>query len=105
MKASSGSGRLSKIYKYYLLYECVLINLVGFFTLFFQCELQQVEDSFLEHHLNTTVPRWEWNIAFGHYWLKKDLNCSTRSAHSLTFMVAGWLMIAGSFLFFSYHFP
>ena len=95
MLGSNNSGRLSQIYKYYLIYECVLINLVGFVTLFFQCELQNVERNFLGHHPNSTTPDWEWDIAFGHYWLKNDLNCDTRSAHCLTYMVAGWLMIAG----------
>ena len=31
---------------------------------------------------------------WGHFWLKGDLNCSTPQAHCLTYMVAGWLMIA-----------
>lgn len=33
--------------------------------------------------------------AFGHYWLKGALNCTTQQARALTYMVAGWLMIAG----------
>ena len=44
------SSELSEIYKIYVAYECILINLVGFGTLFFQCELQHMEAQFKESH-------------------------------------------------------
>lgn len=94
-KDSSPDGELSAIYWYYVVYECVLINLVGFVTLFFQCELQDLERQAIEANPNSTYTEFEWNSLFGHYWLKGDLNCSTRTAQSLTYMVSGWLMIAG----------
>ena len=91
----SSNGELSRIYTYYVAYECILVNLVGFFTLFFQCELQSIELRAQEYFSNSTLTEWQWDTLFGHYWLQDDLNCSTRSAHGLTYMVAGWLMIAG----------
>ena len=36
----------------------------------------------------------EADAIFGHFWLKGDLNCSTPAGHCLTYMTAGWLMIA-----------
>ena len=95
----SSDGELSQIYKYYVLYECVLINLVGFVTLFFQCELQQLEEMVQNQHPNSSMAQWEWDSLFGHFWLQEDFNCSTRSAHCLTYMVSGWLMIAGTYVF------
>merc|ERR1711998_94336 len=87
------SSELSTIYKIYVAWERVAINLVGFFTLFFQCELQAAENQFLDNH--PTVTRTQADPMFGHFWLKGDLNCHTREAHCLTYMVTGWLMIAG----------
>ena len=95
----SSDGELSQIYKYYVLYECVLINLVGFVTLFFQCELQQLEEMVQHQYPNSSMAQWEWDSLFGHFWLQEDFNCSTRSAHCLTYMVSGWLMIAGTYVF------
>merc|ERR1711997_1221345 len=93
--AAGADGELSKVYKYYVAYECILVNVVGFITLFFQCELQNLQQIVEQKFPNSTLVEWEWESLFGHYWLNGDLNCSTRSAHSLTYMVAGWLMIAG----------
>ena len=87
------SSKLSPLYKVYVLYECILINLVGFVTLFFQCSLQSLEGRFLNAFPN--VSRTAADAIFGHFWLKENLNCATREAHCLTFMIAGWLMIAG----------
>ena len=69
------SSELSEIYKIYVAYECILINLVGFGTLFFQCELQAWEAKFKESHPD--VSDMNADIMFGHFWLKGDLNCST----------------------------
>jgi len=91
--ASDNSSELSSIYKYYVAYECILVNLVGFFTLFFQCELQGAEKNFLAKH--PSFREDEADILFGHFWLRNDLNCKTPEAHCLTYMVTGWLMIAG----------
>ena len=92
-KAKQPSSELSTFYFWYVVYECVLINLVGFFTLFFQCELQNWENALLKHF--PMIPKWMADNIFGHYWLNGDLNCSTPAAHCLTYMVCGWLMIAG----------
>lgn len=62
-------------------------------TLFFQCELQDLEKSFQAAHPD--VSQTEADAIFGHYWLDGDLNCSTPAARCLTYMVCGWLMIAG----------
>ena len=94
-KTLSPDGELSTIYSIYVAYECILINLVGFITLFFQCELQSLQHRVQDLFPNSTLTEWEWESLFGHYWLKDDLNCNTRSSHCLTYMVAGWLMIAG----------
>jgi len=88
-------GELSPVYWWYVAYECVLINLVGFVTLFFQCELQELEREAIKANPDSPYGEFEWNSLFGHYWLRKDYNCNTRSAQALTYMVAGWLMIAG----------
>jgi len=48
-----------------------------------------------DYFTNSTLTQWQWDSLFGHYWLQDELNCDTRSAHCLTYMVAGWLMIAG----------
>merc|ERR1711924_496498 len=91
--AKAPSSELSRICTYYVIYESVLVNLVGFFTLFFQCELQAIEREFLASHPNVTKAAADG--MFGHFWLKDDLNCSTPAAHCLTYMVAGWCMNAG----------
>lgn len=88
-----GSAELGTAYRWYVTYECVLINLLGFFTLFFQCELQHLAAGFKQAH--PTVPAWQVDCIFGHYWLSGDLNCNTEEARCLTKMVAGWLMIGG----------
>lgn len=90
---ADNSAQLSTIYAIYVTYECVLVNLVGFVTLFFQCELQRGEASFVAKH--PSIPKIAADSIFGHFWLDGDLNCSTPAAHCLTYMVAGWLMIAG----------
>lgn len=90
--APSNSAELSQIYKYYVIYECILVNIVGFFTLFFQCKLQILEKVFRTTHVE--MPKQEADAIFGHFWLKDNLNCSTPQAHCLTYMIAGWLMIA-----------
>merc|ERR1712194_127215 len=87
------AATLSNIYWYYVLYECLAVNLVGFFTLFFQCELQSLAKLFVAHFPNVKAGNVE--LLFGHFWLDGDLNCSTPSAHCLTYMIAGWLFIAG----------
>jgi len=92
-KAADTSAELSTIYKVYVAYECILINLLGFFTLFFQCELQGLEAKYLESHPDT--PQIVADSLFGHYWLQGDLNCTTDVAKCLSKMVCGWLMIAG----------
>eukprot|EP01063_Lacrimia_lanifica_P037893 TRINITY_DN792_c0_g1_i1.p2 TRINITY_DN792_c0_g1~~TRINITY_DN792_c0_g1_i1.p2 ORF type:complete len:192 (+),score=56.96 TRINITY_DN792_c0_g1_i1:48-623(+) len=92
------SAELSTVYRWYVVYECVLVNLVGFVTLFFQCELQAGRAAFLK-----AFPQWAGVAAdslFGHYWLQGDLNCATPAARCLTYMVAGWLMIAGTLQIF-----
>jgi len=33
--APTNTAELSNIYKWYVIYECILVNIVGFFTLFF----------------------------------------------------------------------
>ena len=74
-----------------------MINLVGFVTLFFQCELQGLE-SFLQERFPNTIgamPQWILDTLLGHYWMQDDLNCQTANTHCLTYMIAGWLMIAG----------
>jgi len=88
----ANSAELSTIYKIYVIYECILVNVLGFFTLFFQCQLQSLEAAFQKKH--PSMPQWEADSLFGHYWLKGTLNCSTEQARCLTYMVAGWLMIA-----------
>ena len=85
------SAALSKWYTIYVAYECILINLVGFLTLFFQCELQSIAASVKTKYPD--VAEWKIDSVFGHYWLQGDQNCSTRGSHCLTYMVAGWLMI------------
>ena len=74
-----------------------MINFVGFLTLFFQCELQHLEDFLQDKFPNTIgrMPQWILDTLTGHYWLQDDLNCESPSAHCLTYMIAGWLMIAG----------
>lgn len=69
------SSELSTVYKYYVLFECLLINTVGFFTLFFQCELQVLEVEFLK--LYPTTNQMLADLLFGHFWLKDDLNCNS----------------------------
>jgi len=95
VKSWTSQGTLSPVYKFYVAFECILINLVGFVTLFFQCQLQDLENQAKEAYPNANLTDTEWDSIFGHYWLKGDLNCSTRQAHALTYMVSGWLMIAG----------
>mmetsp|Transcript_12999 Transcript_12999/g.25495 ORF Transcript_12999/g.25495 Transcript_12999/m.25495 type:complete len:212 (+) Transcript_12999:167-802(+) len=85
---------LSRVYRLYVLYECILVNLLGFFTLFFQCELQGLEQRFL--HAFPSTPKWIADSLFGHFWLQGDLNCDTRASRCLTYMIAGWLLIAGT---------
>lgn len=87
------SAELSFIYWAYVIWEAILINLLGFVTLFWQCELQAAEEKFLERF--PFVPKIAADNVFGHYWLNDDLNCSTPAARCLTYMVTGWLMIAG----------
>ena len=91
--APSESAELSKWYRRYVIYECILVNLVGFITLFFQCDLQKLEAIFLANH--PYVSQKEADTLFGHFWLKGDLNCEDDTARCLTKMVCGWLMIAG----------
>eukprot|EP00938_MAST-03A_sp_MAST-3A-sp1_P004660 g4660.t1 len=94
---NKSSSELSRVYFYYVLYECIMINLVGFVTLFFQCELQGLE-SFLQERFPNTIgamPQWILDTLLGHYWMQDDLNCQTANTHCLTYMIAGWLMIAG----------
>ena len=75
----SNTGELSAIYYFYVIYECILINIIGFVTLFFQCELQNIEDSVeTKYGPQFNITQWEWDSLFGHYWLKHDLNCNTR---------------------------
>merc|ERR1712070_971740 len=90
--AKQSSAELSTIYKYYVIWECIAINVVGFFTLAFQCPLQTLEKEYLASHPD--VPQAQADSMFGHFWLKGDLNCSTPAARCLTFMVVGWLVIA-----------
>lgn len=87
------SSRLSKWYRWYVIYETVLINALGFVTLFFQCQLQDAEAGFLRRfpEVSSTVA----DNLFGRYWLKGDLNCAEPAERCLTYMVCGWLMIAG----------
>jgi len=91
--SNNTSAELSGIYKCYVAYECILVNLLGFCTLFFQCELQDAETTFLADHPD--FKQDQADILFGHFWLNGDLNCVSREAHCLTYMVTGWLMIAG----------
>eukprot|EP00111_Clytia_hemisphaerica_P000554 TCONS_00001634-protein len=92
---STNTGELSTVYYFYVIYECILINIIGFVTLFFQCELQSIEYKFENKYgPQMNITQWEWDSLFGHYWLKHDLNCNTRAAHCSTYMIAGWLMIA-----------
>ena len=91
--APSDSAELSTWYRRYVIYECILVNLVGFITLFFQCDLQRLEAVFLVNH--PYVPQKEADTIFGHFWLSGNLNCEDDAAHCLTKMVCGWLMIAG----------
>jgi len=87
------SAELNWVYTIYVTYEAILINLVGFFTLIFQCELQDLAATIEERF--PWIPKLLIDSATGHYWLQGDLNCSTPSARCLTYMVAGWLFIAG----------
>ena len=87
------SAELSWVYTVYVVYEAILINLVGFFTLLFQCELQGLAAYIKRSY--PWIPTIVVESATGHYWLQGDLNCSTPAAHSLTYMVAGWVFIAG----------
>lgn len=89
----SNSAELSKWYKRYVIYECILVNLVGFITLFWQCDLQKLESIFIANH--PFIPQKEADTLFGHFWLRADLNCEDDAARCLTKMVCGWLMIAG----------
>ena len=82
------SAELNWVYTIYVTYEAILINLVGFFTLIFQCELQDLAAT-IEAHF-PWIPKLLVESATGHYWLQGDLNCSTPSARCLTYMVAGW---------------
>jgi len=74
-----------------------MINFVGFLTLIFQCELQDLEGYLQERFPDTVgrLPQWILDTVLGHYWMDDDLNCATSNAHCLTYMIAGWLMIAG----------
>lgn len=90
---TNDDAALAFIYKLYVVYECVLINLVGFGTLVLQCPLQTLESKFLETH--PSVPQKLADLAFGHFWLQGEENCATREAQCLTLMIAGWLFIAG----------
>mmetsp|Transcript_28902 Transcript_28902/g.47332 ORF Transcript_28902/g.47332 Transcript_28902/m.47332 type:complete len:184 (-) Transcript_28902:69-620(-) len=94
----SQSCELSKVYKYYVIYEAIMVNLVGFVSLFFQCELQRAEANYVASHPNTNEK--ELDLMFLHFWLKGDYNCSTRSAHCLSYMICGWLFIAGTLQIF-----
>jgi len=85
-------AKLSTVYFFYVLYECVFINLIGFVTLLFQCQLQDLMQWFEGRFPST--PHFVIESLLGHYWLKDDLNCSTPQAQSLTYMIAGWLMVA-----------
>ena len=87
------SAELSTLYRIYVWYECIMVNLLGFFTLAFQCQLQKLEAWF--RFTYPGVPQMAADVLFGHFWLQGDLNCSTPAARCLTFMVVGWLMIAG----------
>ena len=69
------------------------VNVLGFFTLFFQCELQDMSKEYQSSHPEADSLQIE--SMFGHYWLKDDLNCKTREAQCLSYMVVGWLFIAG----------
>lgn len=87
------SAELSTIYRIYVTYECIMVNLLGFITLAFQCELQKLEALYRLAH--PAMSQRVADILFGHFWLQGDLNCSTPAARCLTYMVVGWLMIAG----------
>ena len=91
--AVGDSAELSTIYRIYVIYECIMVNLLGFFTLAFQCELQKLEVWFRSSF--PAVSQTAADALFGHFWLQGDLNCSTPAARCLTYMVVGWLMIAG----------
>lgn len=93
LATEDSSAELSLIYRIYVTYECIMVNLLGFFTLAFQCELQKLEALYKIAHPN--VSQLTADVLFGHFWLQGDLNCSTPVARCLTFMVVGWLMIAG----------
>merc|ERR1712129_220155 len=41
------------------------------------------------------LEEWKIESMFGHYWLQNDLNCKTRETQCLSYMVVGWLFIAG----------
>lgn len=87
------SSELSKVYSYFVIYECIMVNIVGFFTLFFQCELQDLAANYHESHPD--IPKDNIESIFGHDWLEDDLNCKSREAQCLSYMVTGWLFIAG----------
>ena len=70
--AQKKSSKLSTPYFYYVLYESVLINLIGFVTLFFQCELQRFA-TFL-HEKFPSISLFTIESLTGHYWLQGDLN-------------------------------
>lgn len=92
-KQLTPSGELSTWYRIYVAYECIVVNLLGFVTLAFQCELQKLEAWFMLSHPG--VSQFAADCIFGHFWLQGNLNCNTPAARCLTFMVVGWLMIAG----------
>ena len=95
---STPSSDLSRLYKAYVLGEAILINVVGFLTLVFQCSLQRLEAAFLHRHPD--CPQALADVLFGHFWLRDSLNCDTAAAHALTCMVAGWLFIASTLQIF-----
>ncbi len=43
MVSVGDSAELSTLYRVYVFYECIMVNLLGFITLAFQCQLQKLE--------------------------------------------------------------
>ena len=87
------SAELSTFYRFFVMYEVFMVNVLGFITLMFQCELQDMGQEY--HAKHPEMDAFAINSMFGHFWLQSDLNCRTREAQCLSYMVVGWLFIAG----------
>ena len=81
---------LSTPYLIFTLFETVMINGVGFFSLIFQPYLQKTAKKYQE---KTGLESWKIDALFGLFWTTTD--ATSDSIYLLHLIVAGWLGIAG----------